>query len=799
MPWLRTGPDNIEVEVPTADLGLLQSEAETARSPAYDVYRFLDTKTFSPAGDRRWDVRLFNERTFGGVLRAPGPIDTLIIGYNAIHLSPSVKAALNAEPPAANLVVLHQLATDSLSFMQGRRALELKPMSVDMTEDAYVPREVSPDLEPLLNWPARVFPGDRHQLTARAVRYLKLAPDSAWQVVLEARVRGDRLPVLVRSTDPWGQRIVVCTLLLEPRAGKRSHSELLENIATYAATGAPTIGVLDPEGTNEADYVAEQYTERLRVQGERAVRVRVPADEPPGFAVWPLRGTQRVVAPASLTLDGAAGKDGGRGEWLKAGRVLVRVGRDGVTTRSDTTDATWAARRWAAWLAAAEPDTWQGSLFAMRAVLRTLEVVREQFGDAMKDVGLHGPGAYERPVRRLLDRRLRGGAVDATIGATVAAWDLDVLVEHRALTIWSRQRIEKWLTDQFETASPEDRFDIARCLADEGLFEDALAELSDESVSATLTVRLREAAAVCRPGKEVPLAASLARAFRAGRVRHELRASPLLAAEFIAAVYGRPGVTAHVTVPGADDDAARAADAATRGAAIVGLTRLRGLAGDHDLAAADPHAISTEAMALVCWLESENGMAFQVRPEAGMLPVSTVEGVLAAALRAREQEEELRAATLPLGHAIHLLGAVTLAALIVCLLAVVRLLGVTFGATDAWVSLAALAACVAALAAYRFVGQKRWSRDRTRTDIALAQSLFGVMLLLMGAGAATAAIRLVERPEEVILAVVAIVALVGAVLAGTRLTPAWLATPLEWALDRKALPRWAIGQFRSRR
>jgi hypothetical protein len=69
----------------------------------------------------------------------------------------------------------------------------------------------------------------------------------------------------------------------------------------------------------------------------------------------------------------------------------------------------------------------------------------------------------------------------------------------------------------------------------------------------------------------------------------------------------------------------------------------------------------------------------------------------------------------------------------------------------------------------------------------------------MGAGAATAAIRLVERPEEVILAVVAIVALVGAVLAGTRLTPAWLATPLEWALDRKALPRWAIGQFRARR
>ena len=103
MPWLRMGPEEpqIEVEIPAARIGLLQSEAETSRSPAYDVYRFLETRTFVEPEVPRWKVEPFNERTYGGVLRAPVAIDALIIGYNAIHLSLGGRRQFNRLRPRA--------------------------------------------------------------------------------------------------------------------------------------------------------------------------------------------------------------------------------------------------------------------------------------------------------------------------------------------------------------------------------------------------------------------------------------------------------------------------------------------------------------------------------------------------------------------------------------------------------------------------------------------------------------------------------------------------------------------------
>jgi hypothetical protein len=798
MPWLRMAGNTIEVELPKVEIGLLQSEAEAPRTPAYDLFQFLETKTFDvadgndpPGSDGglapRWGVRLFSERTFGGVLHAPGPIDTLVIGYNAIHLSPRVKAALHAAPPISNLVVLHQLAPDCLAFLRGRLAIELHEMPGGTAEHAHVPAERDAGLEPLLNWPARVFRSEPVPIRARAVRYVVPAPGSSWEVVLEARIRGRRFPVVVRTSEPAGQRIVLCTLLLEPRPQRPGHSELVENIVTYAATGAPRVAVLEPDGASDDGYDAIRLTERLRVQGESAVHVRVKGTTPP-LGAWPLRGTQRTVAPASLSYASARTVEGAAG-WFGAGGAFVRVGRDGVTTHSETSDAEWVARRWAAWLASTEPEAWQGSVFRMRAVLRTLQVVHTHLEDEIRDVGLQGPLAYERRVRALIDRRVRRGAVEGTIGATVAAYDLDSLVERGAMTIWTRRRVEAWLRGEFNGASPEDRFDIARCLQDDELWAEALEGIRGKSVSATLVVRLREAAAACPRASRAQLAPQPLDAMHDARVLHELRASPQLAAEFMAAVYGWTGEPDHVLAP------ARV-HVASRAAAVEGLTRLRGLASERDLTAADPHAVSTEAFALVRWLSSEGGTAFQVPAHAGTLPVKTVEGVLAEALRAREQEEQLRDAAVPLGNAIHVLGSFALAAVVVALLAVVRLLDVNVTATEAWVALAAVGVAAVALGAVRSVRPGDDARDRTATAISLAQTVVGTILVLIAVGAATAAIRLVNRPIEVIVIVAGIVAGAGVLVSRTRLAPAWLALPLEWAIDPKRTAESVTGRLR---
>jgi hypothetical protein len=54
----------------------------------------------------------------------------------------------------------------------------------------------------------------------------------------------------------------------------------------------------------------------------------------------------------------------------------------------------------------------------------------------------------------------------------------------------------------------------------------------------------------------------------------------------------------------------------------------------------------------------------------------------------------------------------------------------------------------------------------------------------------------VNRPIEVIVIVAGIVAGAGVLVSRTRLAPAWLALPLEWAIDPKRTAESVTGRLR---
>jgi hypothetical protein len=140
------------------------------------------------------------------MLGEPSPYDVLIFGYNAIAFSPTVRAALDAEPPRSPLVVLHQLRPDDYRFLTGRLQLTLRRAPGGHTEEAFVPYGRERD-EILLNFPATPLQ-DASSLRARAINWFEFEPGSAWRIALEARVGARRLPVVVRTADTEPQRVV---------------------------------------------------------------------------------------------------------------------------------------------------------------------------------------------------------------------------------------------------------------------------------------------------------------------------------------------------------------------------------------------------------------------------------------------------------------------------------------------------------------------------------------------------------------------------------------------------------------
>jgi hypothetical protein len=760
---------------PVADVGLVQDEAEAARTPAYDLFPHLKKQ---PA---RWRVQLHNERTYGGAVLGPRAGGALVLGYNVLHFNDAIKSALAAQPPKTHLIVLHQMSLDSLAFLGDEFAIELRAVPGKASNHAWVPRERAaaqsrPLQEPLLNWPD---PVDELPLEARAVRWLDFEPGSAWRVVLEARRGNQRLPVLVRTAaDLHAQRVVVCTLLLEPR--NPSHAALLANMLTYATFGWPEVAVLERDAP--ASFEVSRIVDRLRAQG--APTIAIAAREPISFERWPLAGVQRVVVSANVSTDAIRDADGGA-QWLVAGGSIVRVAGNEVSVHTGTSDALWVARRWAVWFNGVAPESWLSSIFATRAVLETLEVMGGRFAqrEEAERLGLEAPSRFERKVAALLSRRMRHGNVDHTIGATAAACDLHRLTGGRALTEWSASRAAQWLRDEFDRASLEDQLDIARCLRDAERLERSIAEALPGDVSAVTVTRLRQAALALDEADAgmPPNLGRLERQLDGPHIRSELETKPLLAAEFLTAVFqcrtrGLPAVLGSMSVD-------------TRDAAVAGLISLGGLV-QGDLVELNANAASVEARALVAWLDAEEGPAFQMRPELHQTPVTAVEGVLTEVRRAREEEERARTDAPALGSAVHVLGAMALVGAGVVLAAVLRIFHVAIGTDAARLTAAVVVATAVVLGVLRWSLPKKIERVERR-DLRLAQGMFGVLVIMLTLALATALVRTVDN----VFAAVAVFALAaGAVAAGAvlllerwQLAPPWLADVLSWVGDPKGL------------
>jgi hypothetical protein len=842
-------PENrtAKVHVPRAKIAVLRHDAETAHTPSYDLGALPAIR------DDRWDVLWFDDDSYGGMLGQPSPFSALVLGYNAVSFTEDVRVALSESPPADPIVLLHQLRPNCYEFLRERLELRLEQDSRVDIDSARVPDERTPDDEVLLRFP-RIAGAARGSIEAKAIRWFSFKPGSAWRVVLETRDDTPRLPVLVRTADVEQQRIVACSLLLEP--GDPKHAALLENMLTYAAHGWPEIAVIErtPE---RADFDPEGIARKLRVQGARTIRYQC-GDKDVKFDEWPLRGMRRVVLAAedkdvTETPDAQA--------WRTAGGVAILVDADqSVTVRAEPTDAEWVARQWAAWYAGCPPRRWQTSVFACREVLRMLEGLRgdevgawadkldERAGrlpadqaKAVRDrtkrlreqaklhaatareLGLHGEGSAYAPsdfapeVAALLSGRVKHGNVDETIGATVAALDLDTMLWHRqlaatkiatpgrsighavgdaafALTPYGRWRVIRWLKAQFKRAPLADRLDIARTLRSKVLLGKALDEKKHftnlpRGLSAVEVSRLREAVLACHGVELRQLPGHVEKALDDERgVLADLRDGSLRCAELI-----EPFMRCRLLAP--DHRLSRRSEKVEE-AAFEGLAVSCTLARPDRLAGSNGHDISVEGLALLRWLTLEPGSALQMRPHSRELPAKAVSAVLGEVERARSAEQSARVDVPALGTAVWLLGAATLSVLWVALLAAMKQFDVTVTGRHGLVGGIAFAASLAFLAVLRWLGLRpHRQKHPERRDLVFAQLvLFGIVVIGLVAGVWNLASTDWKPNLAVIGAAAGIVALLLAVLRRLRLAPIWAVEVAAIFSDPKGLLSYVLGK-----
>ena len=762
------------VDIPSATLAILQFDAETSRAPAQNLWHLEMLHT------NRWrSVRWFNERDYGGALGGPSPYSATVLGYNSVAFAAGVRAQLDDEPPRGPLVVLHQRDTGCYGFLRDRLALRIQrvPPGLGDAGQAWAPKERHAIDEILLRFPQRVLKGEE-SIEARAVNWFAFAPDSAWRVVLELRLGTRRLPVLIRTADVEEQRVIACSLLLEPT--DPLHADLLENMISYAAIGWPEIAVVDLEDRRPDGYDARAITSRLQLQAARAVRTPARTAAELDLDDWPVRGARRLVVP------------GGRGDdllglealqpWLARGGVALRVdGHDRMTLAGAGNEAQWVVRRWALWYHGCPPARWQGSLFTSRAVLRMLSALHRDHAQLVGALGIaEKPEAHRRAVARLLASRVRGGSVEETVGATAAALDLDKLVGG-AMMPRTASAARGWLERAFEDASLADRLDIARVLTRGDLLADALAKDRPALLTAVEATRLREAAFACagqRPEIDFrPLAEPVAGDSVADDLR---RAGALSAAELIAA-WARLR----------DSDAQHPLNHLGAEVEQVALDRLaasRSLA-DEGLQAPDAgHDISIESYGLLHLLGREQGSTWIIPAGAREFPPNAVSAVIGEVTQARQAEQQARRDLPAIGTAVLLLGAAALAALVVAVLDAARLAV----SVDMWTGVAAVgtfALCLVALGAYRWYALR--GQERERHELVLAQVVLTASVLVAGLAVLIHVIRASVVEDTVAIGLMA------AVLAGflfllwrAQLAPRWTADLLAILSEPKGLLTW---------
>lgn len=561
---------------PRYSIGLLQSETEMVQAPEHDLLPFLEEDGKQNARDvGNWDVELFTEATVEALVKSANRFDCIVVGHNAAHKRDDVRAALARLTPNVGLLVLHQMDPAAFSF------LTWAPVGAEKLEPAQRGAQLLPEAtlrdEILLNWPDPIDQG----LVDPSLAYTALTPtgQSSWGTVLEMTYKERRVPVLLRRTSESGVASAISSVLLAPR--HESHKALLRNLLMWCSAGRPEAVIIDAppvEGTDTPERPKAAIIHRkLRLQGVKAVVEPVPTVEKLNFGRWPLWGTRDALLPD--------GWDPTQEElwpledptnampWLRRGhRIIVLGPGESLTVRHGESDAHWVASRWASWFQGVSTEMWhgrggkeepRGSIVATRAVLRVLaalhgtarestvpglataQKVLTDLKDAGREVdpnalGVPAPAEFTQPVSRLLRERI-GDAdnIDETVSTTVAALDIDSLLERKAIPA-QRERLEGWLLKEFDKAALEDRLEIARCLKDPALLDRVVAGAAADSrigqpVSAVLVTALRSAIVACGRPVESSLGGFSLDPDHAV-VDRELRMRPTLAAGYLLGV-----------------------------------------------------------------------------------------------------------------------------------------------------------------------------------------------------------------------------------------------------------------------
>lgn len=721
-------PGGGEVKFPRFTLALVQHEGQMLHTPGHDLTTFLEDRS------EQWRTESFTERTFEGLLKSASQFSCVVIGFNVLR-SPVIRAALARESREgsfpAGMLILHQGDAEAFACLHGELELDVDDLPL-VRSKPLVAAEREGDKEILLNWPQDLLTPHRsgELLTSKASKYFRLGQGTAWRVVLEERSADQRLPVVVRTKASAPNRVVVCSLKLEPR--DEHQAKLLENMITYCGVGTPDVAVVQDQetasGHRSIGWNAGVIARRLRLQGASTLEVYVPSASEVDFGRWPLTGVSQVILANRRLAEGTPLESDAGKRWLESGGTVLELGdSDRLTIRSGASEAHWVAQRWAAWFQSTEPTKWQSDVVDARAVLRVLTTLHQSSSRAQPEqLGLPQPGRYAEEVAKLLDGAVRDGNCDETISTTAAAYDLARLagVAHRP----PAREIPEWLKDSFPSASLEEKFDIARCLEDRDRFQQALEEAVRvahvKELSAICHTRLRQAAVACNLGLEnspVRKAMGLQVASRSSLSQFDDRLR--LSAEFIIAVINFASIHAND-----EEIVSEVADRATATISDRGRLTRMGRAAE---ATIDPEEISLEALALLAYSSLTNESTLFMRPELNDLPISAVEPVLAETQRARELEDQARKALALLGTVQLVFGAVALLAAIAGLAVLASLRTTPLAGVGGLAALTALlVATISAILSYallaRLQGRSRNVEDTERA-LSTARDLLGAL------------------------------------------------------------------------
>ena len=608
---LKTG---VKAALPQYSIAVVQSEVEQLRTPGHDILPFF-------RGKSHFRHESFTEKTLGALAGSLDRFDCVLVGFNAIYQCPRIADDVLASGPHA--VVLHQKEERCFSFLTDN-PIELHDLPHGAETDLrqagrHLGREEQS--ETLLAWPHSIAPGAVH---ADAICHFRTPADSLWRTAIETT---DGLAVVVRSARTRAQRVALTNLLLEPR--DPVHADLLENMLLFAAAGPHEVVVVRPESA-EPRPEPWALAQKLRLQGAIAVELIVPRGAEPSFRDWPRREAQQVVV---IDTDVSLAD---QEWWLNGGGNLITAPDPhelSVTFRP--ADARWVARRWATWLAQAPPSVWQSRMYGFRTTMRMFEAIdRLPSGvEAVDPLGLEylrskAPAA----AHALLARRVSAdGHCERTVSTTAAALDIASLAPD-ALPPERRRRVEEWLRNEFDTASLEDRFDIARALADRRLFDRAV-DGAPDGASGVALVRMLEAAAACgaEPARSMTSVAALEACAR------EFESRILLSAELLLAI-AAPNAGWH------EDAHNRLVQSLPADVAVTSLLRSNSLARSDDAVAPDTTAeeVTTEALALIAFFGLSELSALPLRPGAAGVSGPAVDSVLREMERTRERDDSLR-------------------------------------------------------------------------------------------------------------------------------------------------------------